>query len=78
MTGVQTCALPIYPTSNSGDLTVKVKEADGSEQTFIQPFSSVAIFQREGHLKYTLSGGEYRAYRLPLRTSSLSEETNTN
>ncbi len=51
----------LYPTSNSGDLTVKVKEADGSEQTFIQPFSSVAIFQREGHLKYTLSGGEYRA-----------------
>lgn len=51
----------LYPTSNSGDLTVTIKEADGSEQKFVQPFSSVAIFQREGHLKYSLSGGEYRA-----------------
>lgn len=51
----------LYPTANSGDLTVIVKEADGSEQRFIQPFSSVAIFQREGHLKYSLSAGEYRA-----------------
>ena len=51
----------LYPTSNSGDLTVTIKEADGSEQKFVQPFSSVAIFQREGHLKYSLSVGEYRA-----------------
>ena len=33
----------LYPTANSGDLTVIIKEADGSEQRFIQPFSSVAI-----------------------------------
>lgn len=51
----------LYPTSSSGDLTVTIKEADGSEQTFTQPFSSVALFQREGHLKYSLSAGEYRA-----------------
>lgn len=51
----------LYPTSSSGDLTVRIKESDGSEQVFIQPFSSVAILQREGHLKYSLSGGEYRA-----------------
>lgn len=51
----------LYPTANSGDLTVIIKEADGSEQRFIQPFSSVAIFQREGHLKYSLAAGEYRA-----------------
>ncbi|MCV5824209.1 fimbria/pilus outer membrane usher protein, partial [Escherichia coli] len=35
----------LYPTANSGDLTVIIKEADGSEQRFIQPFSSVPIFQ---------------------------------
>lgn len=38
-----------------------IKEADGSEQRFIQPFSAVAIFQREGYLKYSLAAGEYRA-----------------
>lgn len=51
----------LYPTSGSGDLTVIIKEADGSEQRFIQPFSAVAIFQREGYLKYSLAAGEYRA-----------------
>lgn len=51
----------LYPTSSSGDLNVTVREADGSEQKFIQPFSSVAIFQREGQLKYSLAAGEYRA-----------------
>lgn len=50
----------LYPTSNSGDLTVTVKENDGSEQKFIQPYASVAIFQREGHLKYSVAAGEYR------------------
>lgn len=43
----------LYATSGSGDLTVIIKEADGSEQRFIQPFSAVAIFQREGYLKYS-------------------------
>ncbi|HEB1299566.1 TPA: outer membrane usher protein LpfC [Escherichia albertii] len=51
----------LYPTANSGDLTVIIKEADGSEQKFVQPFSAVVIFQREGHLKYSLAAGEYRA-----------------
>ncbi|MBB1202348.1 outer membrane usher protein LpfC [Enterobacteriaceae bacterium 89] len=51
----------LYPTSNSGDLTVTVKENDGTEQKFVQPYSSVAIFQREGHLKYSVAAGEYRA-----------------
>ncbi|HFO4275460.1 outer membrane usher protein LpfC [Escherichia coli] len=51
----------LYPTANSGDLTVIIKEADGSEQRFIQPFSSVPIFQREGHLKYSFAAGEYQA-----------------
>lgn len=51
----------LYATSGSGDLTVIIKESDGSEQRFIQPFSAVAIFQREGYLKYSLAAGEYRA-----------------
>lgn len=51
----------LYPTSGSGDLEVTIKEADGSERTFIQPFSAVPIMQREGHLKYALTAGKYRS-----------------
>lgn len=49
----------LYPTSNSGDLDVTVTESDGSETHFVQPFSSVPMLQREGHLKYGLTVGEY-------------------
>ncbi|MEG5551155.1 fimbria/pilus outer membrane usher protein [Enterobacter wuhouensis] len=51
----------LYPTSGSGDLEVMVKEADGSERTFIQPFSAVPIMQREGRLKYAATAGKYRS-----------------
>jgi outer membrane usher protein len=40
---------------------VTIKEADGSERTFIQPFSAVPIMQREGRLKYALTAGKYRS-----------------
>lgn len=50
----------LYPTASSGELSVTVTEADGSEQHFVQPFSSVPMMLREGQLKYTFSGGEYR------------------
>ncbi|WP_369310239.1 fimbria/pilus outer membrane usher protein [Providencia rettgeri] len=51
----------LYPTGTSGDLTVIIKEADGSERSFIVPFSSIAIMQREGQLKYSLTGGKYKS-----------------
>jgi outer membrane usher protein len=50
----------LYPSSDGGDLTVKIKEEDGSTQTFIQPYSSVPILQREGHTKFSLTAGQYR------------------
>ncbi|WP_426818362.1 fimbria/pilus outer membrane usher protein (plasmid) [Winslowiella sp. 2C04] len=50
----------LYPTASGGDLSVTVTEADGSEQHFTQPFSSVPMMLREGRLKYAISGGEYR------------------
>lgn len=50
----------LYPTSGSGNLEVSVEGMNGSEQSFIVPFSSVPIMQREGQLKYSLSGGKYR------------------
>ncbi|WP_447885614.1 fimbria/pilus outer membrane usher protein [Serratia fonticola] len=51
----------LYPTASSGNLNVTVEEMDGSLQTFVTPFSSVPIMQRDGQLKYSLSGGKYRA-----------------
>ncbi|MGA5653536.1 fimbria/pilus outer membrane usher protein [Rahnella contaminans] len=50
----------LYPSSDGGDLTIKVKEEDGSTQTFIQPYASVPILQREGHTKFSLTAGQYR------------------
>lgn len=50
----------LYPTASGGYLNVTVTEADGSEQHFVQPFSSEPMMVREGRLKYTFSGGEYR------------------
>lgn len=52
----------LYPTGTSGDLTVIIKEADGSERSFIVPFSSIAIMQREGQLKYSVTGGKYKSH----------------
>ncbi|MBV6694002.1 fimbria/pilus outer membrane usher protein [Serratia quinivorans] len=51
----------LYPTSSSGDLDVTVREADGSERHFAQPFSAVPIMQREGRLKYAMTAGKYRS-----------------
>lgn len=51
----------LYPTSASGDLQVTIREADGTERSFTQPFSSVPIMQREGRLKYALTAGKYRS-----------------
>lgn len=51
----------IYSTTNSGDLEVTVKEADGTEHRFTQPYSSVAVMQRPGKVKYEMTAGRYRA-----------------
>lgn len=52
----------IYPTGSSGDLQVDIEESDGSKQNFRVPFASSPILQREGRLKFDLTGGYYRAY----------------
>lgn len=51
----------IYAAGNGGDLQVTVKEADGSNQVFTVPYSSVPILQREGYTRYSLTAGEYRS-----------------
>lgn len=49
----------LYPTSTSGDLLVTITEEDGSEKTFIQPFSSTPNMVRENQFKYSLSAGQF-------------------
>jgi len=51
----------MYPTGSSGDLHVVVKESDGSEQSFIVPYASLAVLQRPGQMKYAVSAGKTRA-----------------
>lgn len=51
----------LYSSGDSGDLDITVKEEDGSEQHFIQPYAAVPILQREGRLKYSITAGQYRS-----------------
>lgn len=51
----------LYATSGSGNLTVTVRESDGSEHAFVQPFTAIPMMQRPGQLRYTLAGGQYRS-----------------
>lgn len=50
----------LFPTSSSGDLQVLVEESDGSINSYTVPFSGVPVLQREGHIKYAVSAGQYR------------------
>lgn len=65
----------MFPTGGSGDLNVTVKEADGSEQNFVVPFASVPVLQREGRLKYSVTGGEYRSYNSSVDKTPMGQAT---
>ncbi len=49
-------------TGGAGDLDVTIKEADGSEQHLIIPYASLPVLQREGKFRYSVTGGQFRAY----------------
>ncbi len=51
----------LYPTSQSGDLEVKVTESNGAVRTFTQPYSAVPYMLREGRGKFSLSVGRYHS-----------------
>ncbi|MDC9592655.1 fimbria/pilus outer membrane usher protein [Xenorhabdus sp. IM139775] len=53
----------LYPTSSGGNLDVVIREADGRERHFVQPFSSIPVMLREGNFKYRFTAGEYRNSR---------------
>lgn len=50
----------LYPTSSSGELSISIREADGTVRQFRQAFSAVPIMLREGRVKYSLTAGKYR------------------
>lgn len=63
----------MYSTGGSGDLNVTIKEADGSEQNYTVPFASLPVLQREGRLKYALTGGQYRSYDGSVENTSFGQ-----
>ncbi|HFG7808351.1 TPA: fimbria/pilus outer membrane usher protein [Salmonella enterica subsp. enterica serovar Java] len=46
---------------SSGDLLIRILESDGSQQEFTVPYNSPAVALRQGYLKYSVTGGEYRS-----------------
>lgn len=52
----------IYTSGVGADLEVVIKEADGSERRYRQPYAVVPKLIREGVWRYRLSAGEYREY----------------
>jgi len=52
----------ISQASSGGDLTVIVKEADGSEHRWTQSYSGLPVMQREGHAEYEVSAGKVNHY----------------
>lgn len=51
----------LSPTQNSGDLTVIVEEENGEKRSFLVPYSTIPLLQREGRYKYELIAGELRS-----------------
>lgn len=51
----------LYPTRNSGDLSVEISEAGGVTRTFSVPFSSVSASLRQGLSRYSVTSGKTRS-----------------
>lgn len=51
----------LSPTQNSGDLTVSIEEENGQQRTFLVPYSTIPLLQREGQYKYEVIAGELRS-----------------
>nr|WP_282553613.1 fimbria/pilus outer membrane usher protein [Providencia sneebia] len=51
----------LVPISSNSDFEVVIKEADGSTQSFIVPYTSSPLLQRVGNLKYALTAGRFNS-----------------
>ncbi|TBN97408.1 pilin outer membrane usher protein SafC [Salmonella enterica subsp. salamae serovar 13,22:z:-] len=63
--------LPV--TGSGGDLQVTVRESDGTAQMFTVPYTTPAIALREGYMKYSIAGGQYRSSDDAVAHSSLGQ-----
>lgn len=54
----------LYATGGAGDLTVSVKEADGTTHVSTVPYSSLPVMQRQGGMKYEITMGKYHGGNL--------------
>jgi outer membrane usher protein len=66
---------PICIQRGAGDLDVTIKEVDGSEQRFTVPYASLPVLQREGHVKFALTGGQYRSYNSDVQGTPFAQLT---
>lgn len=51
----------LYSSTTSGDLTVAITEVTGKTSSFVVPYSTVPLLQREGQFKYSLVAGQFRS-----------------
>ena len=65
----------LYPTAQSGDLEITVKESDGSERRWAQPFAAVPFMLREGRSKFSLSAGRYHSTSQSSRSPTFMQGT---
>lgn len=49
----------VVPANTSGELQVTIRESNGRERTFIQPYATQPKMVREGQLRYSLAAGRY-------------------
>ncbi|TCZ55662.1 fimbria/pilus outer membrane usher protein [Klebsiella grimontii] len=63
----------LYPTGGSGDLDVRIREMDGTEQSLVIPFASLPVLQRPGYFKYNLMSGTYRSYDTNVEKTRLNQ-----
>ncbi len=68
-------ALTDLPVTGGGDLQVTVRESDGTAQVFTVPYTTPAIALREGYMKYSITGGQYRSSDDAVEHSSLGQMT---
>lgn len=66
-----------YISGMSGDLVVTVKESDGSEHSFIQPYSSLPEMKREGVTDYNITTGKLNSGKYYYEPSFLYSSLST-
>ncbi|EJF5326483.1 fimbria/pilus outer membrane usher protein, partial [Escherichia coli] len=69
-------SLTDLPVSGSGgDLQVTILESDGTARVFTVPFTTPAIALRDGYMKYSIIGGQYRSSDNAVENTSLGQAT---